>query len=201
MRRLVLATRNPGKVREIRAFLAGEEIEILALDSLAGEEVEETGATFEENARLKAETWSSRTSLPVLAEDSGLEVDALGGAPGVQSARYGGAGLDDAGRNRLLLASLSAVPSELRTARFRCVLTLARSGRTLATFEGAVEGRILEAPRGTGGFGYDPVFASEGRNFGELSREEKQAVSHRGKALSAFVSALRRGDARLVSAC
>lgn len=206
--RLVVATSNPGKVAEIRAALEGAGLDVVGFDAAAVArmgaggaeafelgEVEETGATFEENARIKAEAYSTRTDLPVLADDSGIEVDALGGEPGVLSARYGGPDRDDAGRNELLLANLRGVPDDKRTARFRCVLAVARAGSTLATFEGVVEGRIAHAPQGEEGFGYDPVFFHEeiGTTFGMISREHKQRLSHRGQALARFVEALRSG--------
>jgi XTP/dITP diphosphohydrolase len=200
MRRLLLASLNPGKVREFAQALIPEGFEVYGLDSLDDRSpVEETGATFQENARLKAEAYSLRTEMLVLADDSGLEVDALDGAPGVHSARYGGDGLDDAGRNRRLLQELAGVPDARRTARFRCVLALARRGKSLATFDGVVEGRILEAPRGENGFGYDPLFfhPPSGCTTAELSPAAKQAVSHRGQAIAALLEALHRGDPRL----
>jgi XTP/dITP diphosphohydrolase len=201
MRSLVVATSNVGKVREIALALGGCGIEVLGLDRLDDPTpAEETGTTFEANARLKAESYSRRTDLPVLAEDSGLEVDALGGAPGVQSARYGGLGLDDAARYRRLLDAMRHVTDPARrTARFRSVVAVARAGRTLATFEGVVEGRIAETPRGDHGFGYDPVFfhPPSGRTTAELTPAEKQRVSHRGQALAALLAALRSGDPRL----
>ncbi len=200
MTRLVVATSNPGKVRELAAALRGAGIEVLGLDVLGPvEPVEETGATFEENARLKAEAYSKKTDLPVLAEDSGLEVDALQGAPGVLSARYGGEGVDDPGRCRLVLRNLEGVPEAERTARFHAVIALARGGRTLATFHGTVEGRILDAMRGENGFGYDPIFFHPGigRAFAEITREEKHALSHRGKAVEALLAAVREGTIRL----
>jgi len=183
---LVVATSNPGKLSECAAFLAPLGYEVLDLSAIPdAPEVDETGSTFEANARLKAESCSRYTPHLVLADDSGLEVDALSGAPGVHSARYGGVGLSDPERCMLLLREMMAVPDGRRTARFRCVLALARDGRTLRTFDGAVEGTILREPRGTNGFGYDPIFfhAPSGRAFAELSCEEKQAVSHRGQAL------------------
>ena len=205
MTRLLVASSNPGKLREIGQALAQAGIEVVGLEALAdATPVEETGRTFEANARLKAEAFSLRTELPVLADDSGIEVDALGGVPGVASARFGGGRLDDAGRNRLLLARLreaDAASPERRGARFRCVLAVARGGRTLATFEGVVEGRILDEPRGANGFGYDPLFfhPPSGRTTAEMSTAEKQAVSHRGRALAALLAALEGGDPRLAS--
>ena len=190
MKIVVLATGNPGKVRECAAVLAPAGFSVLGLDALADETpVEETGTTFEANARLKAEGYSLRTPHPVLADDSGLEVDALGGGPGVLSARYGGPHLTDPERCTVLLDALANTPDDERTARFRCVLALATGGRTLATFDGVVEGTILRAPRGANGFGYDPIFfhAPSGRTFAELTREEKERVSHRGLALRRFV--------------
>jgi XTP/dITP diphosphohydrolase len=196
MRRVVVATGNPGKLREFALALSEAGLEVLGLDTLgAVEEVEETGTTFEANARLKAEGYSTATDLPVLADDSGLEVDALDGAPGVLSARYGGPGLDDPGRVEHLLAALRDVPDDRRTARFRCVLALARAGRTLATFDGVVEGRITHRPAGEGGFGYDPVFLHEpiGCTFAQIPRERKQQLSHRGQAIRKLLSALAAG--------
>jgi XTP/dITP diphosphohydrolase len=200
MSRVLIATANPGKLAEFAAALAPAGLEAVGLETLADPTpVAETGATFEENARLKAEAFSRRTDLPVLADDSGLEVDALGGAPGVMSARYGSPTLKDSARCRALLKGLVDVPEAERAARFRCVLALARAGKVLATFTGVVEGRIPTAPRGKNGFGYDPVFLhpGAGRTFAELSREEKEALSHRGAAIRGFLEALRRGEVRL----
>lgn len=197
MSKLLVATANPGKLHELDAALSKTGIEVVGLDALdpPPAPVEETGSSFEENARLKAEAYSRHTPLSVLADDSGLEVDALEGAPGIHSARYGGPGLDDPGRCRLLLDSLHAVPDPQRTARFRCVLAVARAGRTIAAFNGSVEGRITHAPRGMNGFGYDPVFFHEGagRTFAELRRDEKQGLSHRGQAVAKLVEAVRSG--------
>ena len=202
-RRLVFASSNPGKIREVGHALAAVGIEVVGLEMLSDATlVEEHGTTFEENARAKAEAYSLRTELPVLADDSGLEVDALDGEPGVASARLGGPELDDAGRNRLvleLLRAAGALEPQQRTARFRCVLAVALGGRTLATFEGVIEGVILEEPRGANGFGYDPLFfhPPSGCTTAELSTAQKQAVSHRGQALAAFLAALRADDPRL----
>ena len=201
MKRLLVASHNAGKLREIARALAGEGIEVVGLDTLDdASEIPETGATFEANARLKAEGYSRRTAIAVLADDSGIEVDALGGAPGIHSARYGGPGLDDEARNRKLLEALADVRDPARrSARFRCVLAVAHRGETTATFEGVIEGRVLDAPRGRNGFGYDPLFfhPPSGRTTAELDPEEKQAVSHRGQALAAFLAALRERDPRL----
>jgi XTP/dITP diphosphohydrolase len=201
MRRLLLATFNRGKVREIAQALRPTGIEVVGLESLDDQTpVEETGSTFEENARLKAEGYSLRTDLAVLADDSGIEVDALGGEPGVRSARYGGPELDDPGRCRYLLERIEGVTDpERRTARFRCVLALAHGGRTLATFEGIVEGRLLTEPRGENGFGYDPIFfhPPSGCTTAQLTTAQKQRISHRGEALGALLRAIREGDPRL----
>jgi XTP/dITP diphosphohydrolase len=194
---VVLASGNPGKVAECDAVLAPAGFTVIGLDAIPhGPPVEEAGATFEENARLKAEGYSERTPHVVLADDSGLEVDALHGDPGVLSARYGGPGLTDDDRCTAILAALRAVPDGERTARFRCVLALAQRGRTIATFDGVVLGLILREPRGSHGFGYDPIFfhPPSGRAFGELTRAEKELVSHRGQALRKLVQALRNKE-------
>ena len=194
---VVAATANPGKLAELAAALEPAGFEVVGFDTLSDTtEVEETGRTFEENARLKAEAYSKRTEHPVIADDSGLEVDALDGAPGVLSARYGSPELTDIARARALLKALTDVPEPKRTARFRCVLAVAKVGRVLATFDGAVEGRILTRPTGKSGFGYDPIFfhPGVGRSFAELTREEKEGVSHRGEAIRRLVEAIRRGE-------
>jgi XTP/dITP diphosphohydrolase len=186
-------------VRECAAVLAPAGFTVLGLEALADTTpIEETGSTFEENARLKAEGYSLRTPHPVLADDSGLEVDALGGGPGVLSARYGGPDLTDPDRCMAILAALADTPEDKRTARFRCVLALASAGRTLATFDGVVHGVILRAPRGANGFGYDPIFfhPPSGCAFAELTRAEKELVSHRGLALRRFVDAAGRPENR-----
>jgi XTP/dITP diphosphohydrolase len=197
---LVVATGNPGKLREFEAALARAGVAVLGLSALLDPTpIEERGTTFLENATAKAEGYSRRTELPVLADDSGLEVDALEGRPGVLSARFGGPHLSDAARCRAVLKGLIDVSEERRTARFRCALALARAGRTLSTYEGSVEGRILRELRGTGGFGYDPIFflPGAGRTFSELSAAEKEAVSHRGRALAGLARALAEGTAGL----
>ena len=185
------ATGNPGKLREFR--LAGE---ILAIDIQPLPNIksipapEETGGTFEENARLKAEYYSRFAPGPLFADDSGLSVDALDGAPGVYSARYAGAHATDDRNNRLLLERLADTPD--RKARFVCVIALAEAGRTLQTFRGEVEGEILQAPSGPAGFGYDPLFYYPpfGCSFGEVDGPRKFDVSHRGNALRALLSYL-----------
>ena len=183
------ATGNAGKLREFR--LAGEvlgiEVEPLAgLKSLVAPE--ETGKTFEENARLKAEYYSRFAPGLLLADDSGLEVDALGGEPGVYSARYAGEDATDDANNKLLLARLGLNPR--RTGRFVCVIAVAEAGKSVQTFRGAVEGEILHETRGPGGFGYDPLFHYPpfGCTFGEVDDEKKFAVSHRGNALRSMLA-------------
>lgn len=197
MTTLVVATGNPGKIAELTAALAPSGIMVLGLDALDdATPIPETGTTFEENARSKAEGYSVRTTHLVVADDSGLEVDALEGAPGVLSARYGSPTLSDPARCKAILKALTDTPDAERTARFRCVLALARRGLTLATFDGVVEGTILRELRGKNGFGYDPIFfhPPSGRAFGELSREEKERVSHRGQAIGKLLAAIARGE-------
>ena len=184
-RTLVLATLNPGKVRELRGLLGDVRFEIRALADYPGATLpEETETTYRGNALLKARAVASLTGAWALGDDSGLEVDALGGAPGIRSARYGGPGLDDAGRCATLLAALREVPDERRTARFRCVIAIVDPAGRESVVEGVVEGTITRAPRGTGGFGYDSVFAYPpfARTFGELTDAEKEGVSHRARA-------------------
>ena len=182
---LRVSTKNVHKVREIGAIL-GNSFLVSDLSGLAGiPEIEETGETFEENATLKAVAVSRFCEGWVIADDSGLEVDALGGAPGVYSARYSGKGATDAENNALVLRNLQNVRGKNRTARFRCVIVLARNGRALGAFNGAVEGTLNDQPRGGGGFGYDPLFVPEGftETFGELSAAVKNRLSHRAMAL------------------
>ena len=186
---LLLATRNQGKLHELTQLLAGTPVKVLSLaDAGYPHEVEEKGETFAANAAAKAVEYSRLTDALTLADDSGLEVTALGGAPGVRSARYGAPSLSDEDRCRRLLKELEKVPWDDRKARFACVLALARAGSLIRTFQGTVEGRIAFEPRGAGGFGYDPIFYYPplARTFGELSRPEKDLVSHRGHALRAF---------------
>lgn len=189
--RLLLATRNGDKTREVREILgAGWVVEDLtARPDLP--DVEETGSTFEENARLKAVAASAGYDGWVLADDSGLEVDALGGAPGVRSARFAGDGATMEENRALLLRKLEGASD--RRARFRCVLALARGGDVLAVFSGAVEGVIADVESGTGGFGYDSLFLPEGgdRTFAQMSPAEKHALSHRGRALAGAAEYLR----------
>ena len=193
MRRVLIATSNAGKLRDFAGAAAAHGITIASLpdfDSLPS--VREDGATFEANARKKAEHYSRfAPGEIVLADDSGLEVDALGGAPGVHSARYAATSpegnADDRANNARLLRELAHTSD--RSARFVCVIAVARDGRTLSTFRGEANGLILDAPRGSGGFGYDPLFffPALGKTFAELAREEKAAVSHRGAAFRKFL--------------
>jgi XTP/dITP diphosphohydrolase len=187
-RRLVVASLNRAKVRELIALLGELPYVVVPLADVPGATLpEETAATYEGNALLKAEAGARLGGDVVLADDSGLEVDALGGAPGIHSARFGGPRLDDAGRTALLLDRLRGVPPAQRTARFRCVIAIVSRGAPARTVEGVVEGVIAEAPRGRGGFGYDPVFVHPGlgRTFGELGEAEKSRVSHRALAARA----------------
>ena len=182
---LRVSTRNAHKVREITAIL-GPSFRIFDLSGLASmPEIAETGDTFEENAALKAVAVSQVSGGWVIADDSGLEVDALGGAPGVYSARYSGNEATDFGNNALLLRNLRHVRGKERRARFRCVIVLARDGRKLAAFDGAVEGIIANQPKGSEGFGYDPLFIPDGfcQTFGELPAVTKNRLSHRAMAL------------------
>ncbi len=188
---VVVASTNQGKIREIREFFANRGVTVRGLDEFPGvTAVDETGTTFEENARLKAHGYSQQLGLPVLADDSGLMVDYLDGAPGVFSARYAGNGHNDAANNAKLLAELGGVPAEKRTAHFRTVLVLAHPDRPdddlVAT--GSVDGRIATIPEGENGFGYDPFFflPELGKTMGELTQTEKNTISHRGNALRAL---------------
>lgn len=193
--RLLLATNNPGKVAELRRLLATTGYELVTPAELGiALDVEESGVTYAENAAAKARAAARAAGCLALADDSGIEVDALGGRPGVHSARYGGAGLDDRARVELLLRELEGVPNGRRTARFRAVVVIAApDGSVLQTFEGVAEGSIAREPRGTGGFGYDPIFVVRGlgKTMAELTPEEKDAVSHRGQALRAAAAWLR----------
>jgi XTP/dITP diphosphohydrolase len=191
--KLYCATGNPGKLREFRLAADTWSVELdLLPDFRALPPAIEDGATFEENAIKKALHYAPYAGGPVFADDSGLEVDALSGAPGVLSARYAGAHGGDEANNRLLLENLRGVAD--RTARFVCAIALVENGRLAGTWRGAVEGRIVDAPRGQGGFGYDPLFYYEpfGRTFGEASAESKLTVSHRGQALRAMLADLGR---------
>ncbi|GAB6173178.1 XTP/dITP diphosphatase [Paradesulfitobacterium aromaticivorans] len=191
--KVLLATQNSGKVRELVELLADEEIEVLSLkDVPAWQEVEETGATFAENAAIKARAGVELTGLITLADDSGLEVDALNGAPGVYSARFAGEPKDDERNNDKLLALMENVPDEQRTGRFRCALVVATPQGDEYLTEGTVEGKILRQGRGTEGFGYDPLFfiPDFGRTMAELSLTQKNKLSHRAQAFRKVVPIL-----------
>lgn len=192
---LLVATRNQGKVQEYADLLADMNLVWRNLAEVGiNLEVAETGATFEENATIKAVAYAQASGLLTLADDSGLEVDYLGGQPGVQTARYGGEGLSPRERYERLLASLIGVPMAERTARFRCVIALADRDGLIATADGVCEGLIAFEPAGTGGFGYDPIFVLPDRKvtMAELPAAEKHKISHRGRALVAMAPILRR---------
>ncbi|MGH9488090.1 MAG: RdgB/HAM1 family non-canonical purine NTP pyrophosphatase [Terriglobales bacterium] len=194
--RIYLATGNAGKVRDFRAL--GLAIEMLpGFSSLPT--AEETGGSFAENARIKALYYGRLTQEAVLADDSGLEVEALGGAPGVYSARYAGPHGDEAANSRLLLERLQGLGEGQRRARFVCALALTRQGVVLGEFGGTAEGRILEMARGGEGFGYDPLFysAEAGAGFGELSAEQKGRYSHRGAAVRALIEWIGSDEAQI----
>jgi XTP/dITP diphosphohydrolase len=187
---LIVATRNTHKTREIEQIL-GSKLTVRDLTEHPEiSEIMESGTSFEENAKLKAIAVSERLQGLVVADDSGLEVDPLGGAPGVHSARYAGADASPEKKIARLLDELAKIDakSDQRRARFRCVLAVARGGRVLATFEGVVEGKIAERPRGSHGFGYDPLFIPDGfeQTFAELPEEVKNSISHRAKAIRKF---------------
>lgn len=187
---LVVASANPGKVREFRDALSGVAVEVHAASDIGIDTFpEESGTSYEENALLKAGFVALRSGMPTLADDSGLEVDALGGAPGVYSARFGGEGLTDGERIAHLLERMRSVPKQGRGASFVAVVVLATPGGEVVTFKGECRGAILDGPRGEGGFGYDPVFMSAdlGKTFAEATLAEKRRVSHRGRALRAFL--------------
>jgi XTP/dITP diphosphohydrolase len=194
--KLLIATNNPGKVREYEELLVRLPVEVtypvqegLVLD------VDESGVTFEENASIKALAYARASGLLTMADDSGLEVDALDGAPGVRSARYAGPDATEVDRYRKLLAALAGVPAEGRTARFRCVVAIAQPGGAVETADGACEGEIGFEPRGEHGFGYDPVFVVagyEGKTMAELDPEIKNRISHRARAVAAAMPLLER---------
>ncbi len=195
---LVVATRNRHKTREIRHIL-GPEFSVRDLGAHPeASEIRESGTSFEENAKLKALAASRQLPALVIGDDSGLEVDALGGAPGIYSARYAGANATDTDKIDKLLRELERVRAtdDRRRARFRCVVALARNGDLLGTFEGTVEGRITDKARGDSGFGYDPIFVPDGfeQTFGELPTEVRNTISHRAKAIRALGDRLRRPE-------
>jgi XTP/dITP diphosphohydrolase len=189
--KLLFATRNRGKLAELERLVAGLSIEVLSLDQVAAPEVDEDAPDFAGNAEKKARSARAATGIAALADDSGLEVDALGGAPGVRSARYSG-DHDDRANNARLLEELARIPDAERTARFRCAIAFVDEQGRLATADGTCEGAIARAPRGQHGFGYDPLFLVGGgnRTMAELVPEEKDRVSHRGAAMRRILPSL-----------
>ena len=194
MQRIVLASNNKGKVREIGQLLADRDMQVVPQSEFSIPDAEETGLSFVENAILKARHAARLSGLPAIADDSGLEVDALNGAPGIYSARYAGKDATDAENNQKMLAALAEVPDEARTARFQCLMVFMRHADdpTPLICQGTWEGRILHQPRGENGFGYDPLFLVPEKNCSsaELPAEVKNAMSHRGKALQALLQKL-----------
>ena len=192
--RIVLASNNAGKVREFNQLLADSDIEVIPQSEFSVAEIEETGLTFVENALLKARNAAAHTGLPAVADDSGLEVDALQGAPGIYSARYAGAGASDQDNVQKLLEALKNVPEKKRSARFQCLMVYMRHAQdpTPRIFQGTWEGQILYETRGGNGFGYDPVFyvPDQGCSSAQLSPEVKNSLSHRGQALKQLVQSL-----------
>ena len=195
MKQIVLATGNLGKVREINELLADHDLEVVPQSDFNVPEAEETGLTFVENAILKARNAAAHTGLPAIADDSGLEVDALDGAPGIYSSRYAGSTATDKDNLEKLLADLGDLPDAQRSARFQCLMVYLRHVKdpTPILCQGTWEGRILFAPRGSNGFGYDPVFYVPGHDCSsaELSPDIKNRLSHRGQALRKLIMALR----------
>lgn len=192
--KLLVATGNPGKLKELAGLFAAVPFELVSLSDVGIDvEVPETGETFEDNAILKAVGYAAMSGMWTVADDSGLEVDALGGEPGVRSARYAGEGASDAQRIALLLQNLENVPDDKRQARFRCVMALCRPDRAPELFQGACHGMIVRSQRGSLGFGYDPIFLFPelGVTMAELADEEKARMSHRGIAARKAAVALR----------
>ena len=191
--RLLLATNNPGKVREMRRLLASEPFDVVTPADLGiSLDVVEDGDGYAENATLKAHAFAEAGQCIALADDSGIEVDALGGGPGPLSARYGGPGLDDAGRTDLMLREMRDVPDDERGARYRAIVAVAWPDGRIERFQGTWEGSLGHETRGANGFGYDPIFRTpEGRSAADLTAEEKDAVSHRGQAVRAAARWLR----------
>ncbi len=188
MRALLVATSNPHKLEEFRAIFADLPLRLFSLNDIQLDiEVEETGITFAENAELKARAYAQASGMLTLADDSGLEIDALGGAPGVQSARYQGRETSYEERFRSILQQLKGLPMEQRTARFRCAIALAEPSGNTRFVEGVIEGVIADSPRGKNGFGYDPIFylPELGKTFAELAPEHKNRISHRARAAQA----------------
>ena len=191
---LLIATNNSGKMSELRHLLSGLGYKLFSLRDVGiVDEVDETGATFEENVSLKASAYSEKSGMLTLADDSGLEVDALDGAPGVLSARFARVDATDTERNQYLLQQIKGVIGNDRSAKFRCVLALTSPGKSIEFYKGECRGYILESARGSNGFGYDPIFLLEGTNktTAELSPQEKNLVSHRGKAARIVVEVLK----------
>lgn len=189
--KFVLASGNRGKLAELRS-LAGPSVTVTTASQHDAELPEETGTTFEENAILKARAVAKQTGLMAIADDSGLEVDALDGAPGVYSARYAGGESDDRKNRQKLLREMEYVPDSERSARFRCAIAIAFSPHDIVTASGSCEGSITRAERGTGGFGYDPLFElPDGRTMAELKPEEKNLMSHRGHAMRKAIAIIR----------
>lgn len=197
MQKVVLATGNPGKVSELADLLSAFGLDIVAQTDLGVESAEEPGLTFIENAILKARHAAQITGLPAIADDSGLAVDALGGAPGIYSARYAGEDASDRQNLEKLLTALQDVPDDQRQAQFHCVLVYLRHAEdpTPLVFHGSWQGIITRAAAGEGGFGYDPIFylPAQGKTAAELTKDEKRALSHRGKALTLLLEAMRNG--------
>ena len=196
-RRLLIATTNPHKVEEFRGLLAGLPFDLVSLTEVGvAADVEETGTTFAENAIIKAVAYSGMTGLPALADDSGLEIDALDGAPGLYSARWAGPEVTYAVRNRMIVEKLAELPAEKRGARYRCAIAIAAPAprRLLGVVEGTLEGRIAEEPAGECGFGYDPILLvpEDGRTVGQMSAGEKSRISHRARAAQAARPLLER---------
>ena len=194
---VVLATRNEGKARELSRLLEGAVKRVQTLRDHPDVALPpETGSSYRENALAKARAVNEALGLPALGDDSGLEVDALDRGPGLYSARFAGEAATDAANNALLLQSLAGVPPDGRTARYHCALVLVRGQDDVLEVEGICEGRILDAPRGAGGFGYDPLFLPEGETltFGELPSPRKDSISHRGRAAALLGRAIRHGD-------
>ena len=191
MKKILFGSKNKGKIQEFQEAFEDSQIEILSLNDFPDcPDAPETGNSFEENASQKALFYQKFTGLPSLADDSGIEVDALGGAPGIYSARYAGEPANDLANNRKLLENLEGIPSEKRTGRFVCVLALAKNGQIVQLSRGTADGIVLEAPRGENGFGYDPLFFVPNlkKTMAELSITEKRQISHRGEALRKFVA-------------
>ncbi|AZB43847.1 XTP/dITP diphosphatase [Bacillus sp. FJAT-42376] len=194
MSQIIIATRNEGKAAEFKSLFEPKGFQTVSLNEFPNlPDVEETGHSFEENAILKAETISRLTGKPVIADDSGLSIDSLGGDPGIYSARYAGEEKDDAANIRKVLENMKDVEKEQRTGRFRCALAIAAPGKETKTVEGSVEGLITETPAGMNGFGYDPIFLvkDKGVTMAELTQAEKNKISHRADALKKLEKLIR----------